>query len=567
MILLLRNPRQSAKIVLSIMAIAGIFLLVTFLRPLSETENQFLFGLSSRRLAIGVVFGLLVALNIGAVLWMSLKSSEWHLSIENKLIAWLTDHIALAIVSLYFVTLTTIIFLLAIIPPVFRPFLFLRPFREQIVGMFLWLFFASLFIILLFRLAYKEELRENTAVAVADRFLIAVILFLVTAFSYKHLLIWIGAANQSRYTYWNLLADSFLKGILYLENPSTTHDLTLYQGKWYVPMPPLPAILMMPLAYLDGGKNINTNDFSIIFSAINAALVFLILEQLVERKWIKLSRLGLILLVILFAFGTPHLWVGIRGGAWFVSQILTVTFLAMAIYATLKTWSPWVVGISLGAAILARPNGLMTWPFAFAIAVQILKEECGAVSWKQILNWSIKSILPMGLAVAGLLIYNYARFENFLDFGYSTLNGDAVIVANAQKYGLFSPHFIMFNIKVMLLYLPEIHPGSQWPILPSTTGTSIFLVTPPLIYLFHKYEHKWWILGAWASVFCNFILLVLYHNTGLHQFGYRYILDAMLPLTAMLAVALGRKIPWHFILLLLFSIAFNIYGANWFIDG
>jgi len=74
-------------------------------------------------------------------------------------------------------------------------------------------------------------------------------------------------------------------------------------------------------------------------------------------------------------------------------------------------------------------------------------------------------------------------------------------------------------------------------------------------------------LGAWISVFFNFVLLILYHNTGAHQFGYRYILDALIPLIAMLAVALGGKIPWHFILLLLCSIAFNIYGAYWFING
>jgi hypothetical protein len=173
----------------------------------------------------------------------------------------------------------------------------------------------------------------------------------------------------------------------------------------------------------------------------------------------------------------------------------------------------------------------------------------------------------MGLAAAGLLFYNHARFGNFLDFGYTTINGDTGVVENAQTYGIFSPHFIIPNLRAMLLYFPAIQPGGQWPILPSTVGMNIFLVTPPLLYLFHRYERKWWISGAWTSVFFNFALLVLYHNTGAHQFGYRYILDALVPLLALLAVALNGKIPWHFILLLLFSIAFNIYGAYWFING
>ena len=563
----LGSPRQSAKLFLSIIAIIGIAMLIAFFRSPSEAGNQFWFGLSPARLAIGALFGFLLALNICAILWISLKPSAWQLIIERRLIAWFTNHLVVVIVALCIVALTTATILLFMIPPVIKLFIFLEAMRARLASLILWLFFSSTLMIVFFRISSREVLRGNKVIVMVDRYLILACIFLITFFLYEHLLIWTGAANQTRYSYWNLLADEFLRGNLYLKNPPHTHDLTLYQGKWYVPMPPFPAIVMMPLAYLSGGENINTSDFSIVFSAINAVIVFLILDELAKRKWITLSRIGMLLLVALFVFGTPHLWVGIRGRAWFVSQIVTVTFLALAVFAALRSWSPWLVGISLGAAIATRPNGIMAWPFICAIAMQILKEEYGSVSWKQIMEWSIKTIIPMGVAVAGLLIYNYARFENFLDFGYISINGDPVIVANAQRYGLFSPHYILTNIKAMFFYLPAIQPGNQWPILPSTAGMNLFLVTPPLIYLFHRYERKWWILGAWASVFFNFVLLILYHNTGAHQFGYRYILDALIPLIAMLAVALGGKIPWHFILLLLCSIAFNIYGAYWFING
>jgi hypothetical protein len=542
-------------------------MLIAFFRSPSEAGNQFWFGLSPARLAIGALFGFLLALNICAILWISLKPRAWQLLIESRLIAWFTNHLVVVIVALCIVALTTATILLFMIPPVIKLFIFLEAMRARLASLILWLFFSSTLLIVFFRISSREVLRGNKVIVMVDRYLILACIFLITFFLYEHILIWTGAANQTRYSYWNLLADEFLRGNLYLENPPHTHDLTLYQGKWYVPMPPLPALLMTPLALLIGGENINTSDLSIFFSAVNAVFVFLILEQLARLKWIKLSRANLLLLVVLFALGNPHLWVGIRGRAWFVSQIVTVTFLALAVFAALRSWSPWLVGICLGAAIATRPNGIMAWPFICAIAMQILKEEYGSVSWKQIMEWSIKTIIPMGVAVAGLLIYNYARFENFLDFGYTSINGDPVIVANAQRYGLFSPHYILTNIKAMFFYLPAIQPGNQWPILPSTAGMNLFLVTPPLIYLFHRYELKWWILGAWASVFFNFVLLILYHNTGAHQFGYRYILDALIPLIAMLAVALGGKIPWHFILLLLCSIAFNIYGAYWFING
>lgn len=561
------RPRQFAKLLFMIIAIPGFLIFFDFIRSPSEIGNQFLFGISRVRFAISVLFAFLLALNISVILWVSLRPGAWQVSIEDKLILWITNRLTFLIVALSFTALTTFMLVLGIIPPVIRTFSFLESVGIRAGGLIIWLFFASSLLTIFFRITHRDLFRENKVITIVDRFLLLAAIFLITFFLYEHLLIWTGAANQSRYSYWNLLADEFLRGNLYLENPPHTHDLTLYQGKWYVPMPPLPAILMTPLAYLIGGENINTSDLSIFFSAINSIFVFLILEQLASRKWIKLSRVDLLLLVVLFAFGNPHLWVGIRGRAWFVSQILTVTFLALAVFAALKSWSPWWVGISIGLAITARPNGIMTWPFIFAIAMQILKEEHGSIRWKQIMDWSIKTMIPIGIAIAVLLIYNYARFEKFLDFGYTTIHGDAVIVANAQTYGIFSPHYIIRNLRAMLFYVPAIQLGTRWPILPSATGMSIFLVTPPLIYLFHHYERRWWILGAWASVFFNFILLVLYHNTGAHQFGYRYILDVIIPLIALLAVAMDQKIPWHFILLLLFSIAFNIYGAYWFING
>jgi hypothetical protein len=563
----LGSPRKSATLLLSIIAIAGAVLIINFFSTPSEAASQFLFGLSRTRLLIGSLFALLWVVNVGAVIWVGSQPQGWRLNFEHKLSNWITDHIIFLIMALCFLSLATGVLLLAIIPPVIKSIGFLEPVGPRIGPPTLWLFLASSLLLLFFKLTYKEMLRENQVVTGLDHFLILVGIFLITFFSYEHILIWTGGANQSRYSYLNLLADEFLKGNLYLENPPQTHDLTLYKGKWYVAMPPFPAVLMMPLAYLVGGENINTSDFSIIFSALNAVLIFLVLEQLAKRKWITLSRVSMLLVVALFVFGTPHLWVGIRGRAWFVSQIITVTVLALAVFAAFRSWSPWFVGLSLGLAIAARPNGIMTWPFIFAITMQIMKEEYGSISWRQIVEWSIKTIIPMSAAVAGLLIYNYARFENPLDFGYTSINGDPFIVANAQRYGLFSPHYILTNLKAMFFYVPAIQLGEQWPILPSATGMSIFLVTPPLIYLFHRYERKWWILGAWISVFFNFFLLSLYHNTGAHQFGYRYVLDAIVPLFALLSVSFDKKIPWHFIPLLFFSIAFNLYGTYWFING
>ena len=555
--------KRYAILILSIMAIIGIVLLVTFLKPRSELENQFLLGLSRRRLVLGFIFIFFWVTNILTIFWLGLRLGKWGMSIENMV----TAGIPPALILLYFAALMAGVIWIAMIPPIIGLFKFLRPMSEQLDGLFLWLFILISFLIVLIRITYDDLVREKKAVYAVEQFVLIAALFVITFFLYAHFAALIGWVNKTKYSFWDLLAGQFLQGKLYLENPPYTHDLTMYNGNWYVPMPPLPAVLMMPLAYWIGAEDISTSYFSMVFSAANGVLVFLILRNINDRNWIQISQSGILLLVALFLFGTPHLWVGISGRGWYVSQILTLMFLALAIYSALRSWSPWLVGVFIAIAMTARPNSLMTWPFVFAISMHILKENQGKIHLEQAFHWSLKTIPPIIIAIIGLLTYNYLRFENILDFGYTTVNAGSDIVYNVQTWGMFSPHFIPKNLMVMFFKMPWINLNSHWPIEPSATGMSVFLTTPALIYLFRRYPRQWWVIGAWAAVFFNIILLSLYSNTGAHQFGYRYILDMLVPLIVLLAVGMNKKIPWHFIVLVLVSVVINMYGADWFMNG
>jgi len=423
-----------------------------------------------------------------------------------------------------------------------------------------------LFVIVL-RNTAKEEENKTHLISRLDQILTLFGLFIITFFLYAHFAALIGWVGKTKYSFFDLLAESFLQGQLYIENPPYTHDLTLYKGKWYAPMPPLPAVLLMPLAYLVGATNISTSYLSMVASAFNGVLLFLILKELNARKWISLSTCGIFILVILFLFGTPHLWMGISGRGWYFSQILTLLFLALAAYATLRKKSVWLIGALIAIAITARPTGIMTSPFYFAIAMQIKKEEGMEVTLKEAAQWIAKTIPSIVLAIIGLLFYNYFRFENFFDFGYVTVNAGPEIVHNVQTWGTFSTHFIPINLQVMLFKLPFWNPGGRWLIEPSATGMSIFLTTPALLYLFRRYSKDWWVIGSWAAVFLTVGLLSLYHNTGAHQFGYRYILDFLVPLMVLLAVGFKKKTPWLFQMLVIISIAINLYGTHWFMNG
>jgi hypothetical protein len=561
------EKKRLISLFLGTSAIAGVVLFVIFILPRSEPGNQFILGLSVSRFLIGVIFLGLLLVDIGAMLATLMDLGPRQKEFVNKVTKLLSDYRTLVTVVLYVILIVTGAFLLLSMPPVIRPLSFLEPVSARLGSFIGWISFTSLLFIVLWRVVAVDSLQDARFIARLDEILTYIGLFLIVFFLYAHFAALIGWINKTKYSFWDLLGGQFIQGKLYLEHPPYTHDLTLYQGKWYVPMPPLPAVLMMPLAYLVGAENISTSYLSMVFSALNGVLMYVVLKQVNARKWINISTTGIFILVALFLFGTPHLWVGISGRAWFVSQIVTVFFLALAIYAALSSWSSWLVGTFIAIAMMARPNSLMTWPFVFAISMQILKENQGRIELKQVIQWGAKTIPPIALAIVGLLLYNYLRFDDFLDFGYATLNGDPTIVYNVQTYGAFSPHFIPMNLQVMFLKLPWIHLGGRWPIEPSGTGMSIFLTTPALVYLFRRYPKQWWVIGAWVAVVFNVALLSLYHNTGAHQFGYRYILDFLVPLIALLAVGLGKKIPWHFVVLVLASIAINLYGANWFMNG
>ena len=570
------KKKYVAALFLSISAIVGIVRFVLYLIPRSKPEDQLIFGLSASRAFLGLIFLGLLLINIGAVLFALIDFGARQKKLEQSIANIFSNYHTAIMLVLYAVLALVGTFFLLSIPPIIRPLRFLEPFYIRLSGFLSWILVADLFLILTLRVIAVETFRGDQSMNRLDIVFICVGLFVATSVLYLRTAILIGWINKTTYSFWDLLVGQFIQGKLYLENPPYTHDLTLYNGRWYVPMPPLPGILLIPVALWIGAENISTSYFSMLLSAVNGVLLFLILKQMNQRKWIRLSGQGMFWLVVLFLFGTPHLWLGISGRGWYVSQIVTVLFLALSIYAALRSQSVWLSATFLALAMLARPNSLMSWPFIFAISMQVMKENQGSITWRQAVNWAVKSALPIAVTAVVLLTYNYLRFENILDFGYTTVNAGPDVVSNVQTYGMFSPHFVPENLYVMLFKPPRINwgapwptepKGALWPIDPTTTGMSIFLTTPPLLYLLRRYPKEWWILGAWGAVLFNVIMLGTYHNTGAHQFGYRYILDFLVPLVMLLAVGIGKKVPWHFIALTLVSIGINLYGAYWFMNG
>ncbi|MCC6146757.1 MAG: hypothetical protein IT308_04245 [Anaerolineaceae bacterium] len=392
--------------------------------------------------------------------------------------------------------------------------------------------------------------------------LIALLVFVFTFAVYRAATFVVERPNTPAKAYFDLLADAWLHGRLYLTDPGQTHDLTLYQGQWYVANPPMVAVLMVPWVKMYTVAGVNTVIFSIVFGALNLALIFIILELMSARGWTRLSTGGNLWLTALFGFGTVHFYLSIVGKIWFMSQTVTVTFLALAVLLALASRPPWLAGMMLGFGIIARPNIALAWPLLFGITAQLQKDAGGRLDWRRLASWTVLSGLPMALAVGALLGYNYIRFNDFLNFGYLTENVADFMADDLKHYGTFNLHFIERNLRVMFLALPEWDPICR-RVVPQHQGMSMLLATPALLYLVRALRRSPWVLGAWSALLALLALISTYYNTGAWQFGYKYMLDFAVPVIMLLAAAAGRRVSWPFRILILLSIASNIIGVLW----
>ena len=376
-----------------------------------------------------------------------------------------------------------------------------------------------------------------------------------------------GRTTTPQVAYFDHLAAAFLDGRLYLEDPPGESDLTLHDDRWYVPFPPLAAVLMLPWVAVFGVEGTNTVVFSIIFGTINILVLAHIFDALARRGWIHLSVGGRCWLLALFAFGYVHWQVALEGSVWFLSHTCTVTFIALAVWAAIATRSPWLPGIALAIALWGRPNVIFIWPLLLGIAAQQLHDAAGHIDRRRLITWAWCSSAPLAVSIAGLMSYNYARFHDPFDFGYATQNISAAVRGDLAR-GQFHIFHLPRNLHTMLMgpprwYEPENLPHVRLPI-PDAHGMSIFLTTPALFYLVRARRRRdLFVRGAWLATGLLLIPLLLYYNTGWRQFGYRFSLDFMIPLMILLAVAAGRRTTWPMRMLILVGVVVNAWGVVW----
>lgn len=391
----------------------------------------------------------------------------------------------------------------------------------------------------------------------------------VTAFAViRTVQYFVGRINTPPNAYWGELAEAILHGHFYLEHPSGFHDLTFYNGQWYVPNPPLPGLLLIPAAAVLGdGSRINMTVYSALIGALNAGVVYLVLRKSDKAGLFRLHFSGILWLLAAFVFGGDHLWLSTTGQMWFISQLLVVTFTLLSVMIILDDGSPILAGICIGASVLCRPNVFPVYLCILGIWLYRRKIEKIRPD-RELITWGLRSGISVVISVMLLLVYNYLRFGDLLDFGYKTINGAEEIVASANSYGLFSPHFFKTNLDIMLLRLPRIDlTGERFWFYPYVAGYSVLLMSPVLLYGFRNLRKNWWIIGSLSSAGVIILMLLLYHNTGAEQIGYRYILDASAPLILLVGNGMREKPGRLFKICTVFAVVLQLISIYWWYLG
>jgi hypothetical protein len=371
----------------------------------------------------------------------------------------------------------------------------------------------------------------------------------------------LGRTASPSQAYFDHLAGAFLHGRLDLVDPPHTLDLTSYAGRWYVPFPPLPALLLLPWVALAGVAGANTVLFAVLMGALNVMLAHRLACALARQGVAELSPSGQVWLAVMFGFGSVHWYVSTLGTVWFTSQVCTVTFLLLGALLALTVDSPLAAGAALGAAMLGRPHVGLALPLLAGLAMHRRPGEPATPG--RIARWTAWAALPALAAAALLLAYNAARFGSPWDFGYLTESVSPSLRRELDAWGQFSPHYLPRNLWAMLLATP------QWiaplhAMVPDPKGMSVLLTTPALAWLARVRARSAAATGAWLALALVAIPILTYYNTGWAQFGYRFSLDLVPAALVLLAIAFAPRPSRLLRACVLAGVLMNAWGAWWF---
>jgi len=343
--------------------------------------------------------------------------------------------------------------------------------------------------------------------------------------------------------------------------------------KYFTSFPPFPAVVFMPFVAVWG---YDTSDVlvTLLFAIASVGLFAWWLSRMRREGLHGLSGADESWWVLLLAFGTVAFFCSIRGEVWFTALVIGMTLNLLHLLAAENARAPLLAGLMLGLGVATRT------PLLFAALLLPLEAFFpngrwlggeGREGFKRAFWKCFWYALPMALVGAALAWFNYVRFRQFGEFGHTyLLEGTR---APTREHGLFSFWFLNRNLGAALTNMPVFTDQAPF-VLITRHGLGLLAATPALWLLLRRKptvadapvdaavaaRRKAFIRHMWVSVAAVAIPGLLYQNDGWVQFAYRFSMDFLPPLVALLALQcgpLGRTGK----ALIVASIAVQVLGA------
>lgn len=350
---------------------------------------------------------------------------------------------------------------------------------------------------------------------------------------------------------YTLQAIAWRQGRMDLGQNHTHLELAIYKGKYFVSFPPVPSLVMLPFTFFFGENTPNNLIIAIITLCIAAATF-------------KLGTIGgfnakdSAFLALFITFGSNLMWMSTLGGVWFVAQAMAMLLLLLGAIAAYHGKT----ALAYGAVALA----VGCRPFSAAAFLPLLlwlyqkRRNAGSSPTKALLcQWS--GFLTAALIAAAYMWYNYARFDNPLEFGHNYL---PEFLQSPQ--GQFNLAYIFGNIKNIFRPVGlTAKLGLEYDIF---DGFMFFVANPLFLLHFYKAAKNGrgkdfsWQRASLTLAMAIMLLCLCAHKTfGGWQFGARYTCD-LLPLVLLYVCLCKEKTLNGFDKTAgVFGIMFNIYGA------
>ena len=415
--------------------------------------------------------------------------------------------------------------------------------------------------------------RGPSAEAKRRRLLLAAAVYVVTTAVY---LLCAAPSTLREHTAWNhfaLQAEAWWHGRLDLGGPPPAYtgnnDFSHFDGKWFVPFPPFPALLLVPAVGLArSAQAVADGRFFLLLAGVAPALLFLALDKLSRFSRSERGEKENLLLTLAFAFGSVYFFSAEQGSVWYAAHVVGAALAALYLLAALEAERPLLAGIALALGFATRTPLLFAAPLFLLelfrarhpdglTALRTPRDAWSGLDRRGFSRDAARFALPIAVVFALTLAHNAARFGDPFEVGYRYL--DVVWRSRIEKWGLFGYHYLGRNLGVVTSSLPWLG-DSDAPIRISAHGLALWLTTPAYLWLIwpRRTPAPHFALALTAAL--TALPTLLYQNTGWVQFGYRFSNDYAVFLFALLAVG-GRRFGPAFWAVTLFAVALNGFGA------